>query len=275
MKRYQRVNLCNGDKQSLKQYSNFCTYIFEDVEDHIKTASTEMLPEDKRSSLSSALNSSCFALYFYHFEYVLPPIKPLTFISSIVEVAKEFFYCEKKTKNKWISWNRQFYIGTLFSLLKNDRQSLQKISRWVDHAAMAMNNKHPFDISTSATINYFSPLFFALAQYFCEEPHEKYVKEINCIKEGTRSVIKTFLKIWESIDSQDSNAFKKQFVQLVNKHIQKSAKTKPPGTFMPGNIISEEATWMWNIALRSGMEMPELPEEIMDRIVTPQSIGLE
>jgi hypothetical protein len=270
MRRYERVNLWGGEEQRLQNYRIH----FQSTKNSIQAAATQKTPEDKRSHLGFALTSSYAALLYYHFDLPSPPIKEKTFISSTIDTAITFFYCGKKTRLA-IHWNRPFYLGTLFSLLKNDKESLKKIAEWVDRSEIGKPDNHPFDLSTSATITYFSPLFFIFAQYFCNVPREKYSKEIESIKNGYRSSTKTLLKIWENIYAQDTDNLRKQLVQLVNKHIKEVSKMKPPLNLTPQRIVSQEATWMWNIALRSGMEMPELPEEIMDRIVTPQSIGLE
>ncbi|MDR2641512.1 MAG: hypothetical protein LBC74_01830 [Planctomycetaceae bacterium] len=271
MKRYERVNFCGGNEQSLQ---NFKIH-FRWTKDSIKEAAKEKLPMEKRVELSRALTSFFLGSLYYHFELPSPPIKAKVFINNAIETAIAYFYCGKKTKSTIIHWNQPFYFGTLFSLLKNDRESLKKIAEWVDHTVMNMPNHHPFDILTGGTINYFSPLFFVFAQYFRDVPRKNYSKEIESIKNGYRSSTKTLLNIWENIYTQNTDNFEKQLVQLVNKHIHKISGLKPPLNSEPINIISLEATWMWNIALRSGMEMPVLPEEIMDRIVTPQSIGLE
>jgi hypothetical protein len=271
MKRYERVNLWNGDGQSLQNYRIH----FQSIKSSIQAAATQKTPEDKRSHLGFALTASYATLLYYHFEIDSPPIKPMVFVCKAVNIAKQYFYCPPKAK-RWACWNRAFYFGTLFSLLNNNQKTLIEIAEWVDRTTVnKFNNDHPFDFSTSATINYYSPLFYVFAQYFCGIPRNKYSKEINCIKNGNRTAVKTLLKIWESIDAQDFNVFEKLLVQLVNKHIKDVAKMKPPFNLTPQRLVSREATWMWNIALRSGMKMPELPEEIMDRIVTPQSIGLE
>jgi hypothetical protein len=289
MKRYERVNLLDGVKERFEGSSHFLNKTVEDVTEIANNLPTT---SNAKTILTFAIHNCHIALWDYHFEISCPPppVPVSFFIDNGINCALQYFYgkwrngfrnfpyeapCTEKESRLVTQWNHEFYRGSLFSLLKNDNESLLRISQWIDRDIIQIGAIHPFNDSSHAPIFYFSPLFYVFAQYFCNVPREKYATEIDSIVNGVRSATKTLLKIWESIYNKDTKSFETQILAMVNKHIQKSAKTKQPFTFLSYNIISHEATWMWNIALRSGMEMPELPEKIMDRIVTPQSLGLE
>jgi hypothetical protein len=284
MKRFERVNLFNRP-QNFDGFAEPLTRAKNDIERLDMT-------RNKSSALQHILNDCYLTLLYYHFEISNPePIKPVSyFIDHGIDCTLQYFYGNWRNEYKQFpyeepytekesrlrtTWNREFYQGSLFSLFKNDKESLLKIAQWIDRDIIAIGAIHPFDYSSHTSITYFSPLFYVFAQYFCGVPREKYAQEIDCITKGTRSVTKALLKVWESIYEKDSKTFEKQIVQMLDKHIKQASKMKPPFDFSPLNIVSQEITLMWNIALRSGMKMPEFPEEIMDRIVTPQSIGLE
>jgi hypothetical protein len=289
MKRYERVNLLEGVKE---RFEGSLYFLNKTVKDVTEIADNLPTTSNAETMLTFAIHNCYHALWYYHFEIsdLLLPVPVSFIIDNGINCALQYFYgkwrngfrsfpyeapCTEKESRLVTQWNHQFYRGSLFSLLKNDKESLLRISQWIDRDIIQIGAIHPFNNSSHAPIFYFSPLFYVFAQYFCNVPREKYATEIDSIANGVRSATKTLLKIWESIYNKDTKSFETQILAMVNKHIQKSAKTKQPFTFMPDNIISQEATLMWNIALRSGMEMPEFPEEIMDRIVTPQSLGLE
>jgi hypothetical protein len=290
MKRYQRVNLLNGTEQ----FDGTAYFLNKTVTEVTEIANNLPTTSNAETMLSFAIHDCYHVLWYYHFEISSPPppVPVSFFIDNGINCAMQYFYgkwrngfrnfsyetsCTEKESRLKTQWNHQFYRGSLFSLLKNDNESLLRISQWVDRDVLEIGAIHPFNDSSHAPVFYFSPLFFVFAQYFCNVPREKYATEIDSIVKGTRSATKTLLKIWESIYAKDSISFKKQMEQILNKHIQKSAKAKMKAPFMltAYDIISHEATLMWNIALRSGMEMPEFPEEFMDKIITPQSIGFE
>jgi hypothetical protein len=284
MKRYERVNLFNG----VKNFEGFAAPLTR-AKDDIERLD---VIGNKCFALQHILGDCYLTLLYYHFETSNPePIKPISyFIDHGIDCTLQYFYgswrngykklpyeepCTAQESRLRTTWNHEFYQGSLFSLLKNDKESLLKIAQWIDRDIIEIGSIHPFDNSSHASITYFSPLFYIFAQYFCGIPREKYVQEIDCITKGTHFVTKTLLKVWESIYERDPKTFEKQIMQMLDKHIKQASKMKPPFDFSPLNIVSQEITLMWNIALRSGMKMPEFPEEVMDKIITPQSLGLE
>lgn len=282
MKRYQRVNLFGGDPKILAGGANVLKQKIESIEKMRKA-------ENRETALSFGLHDCLNGLWYYHFEMAPMPEVPVTasfFVDNGIDFAWEYFEgdwrngykmfpyeepCTAEESRLKTQWNHQFFQGTLLCLLKNDRDSLERIAKWIDRDIIPIGASNPFGGHSHATLFYYSPLFFVFARYFCGVDQEEYAQEIDSIKNGKQAKTKTFLKILESICSQDAKGFEKQISKIVTNFIKTNEKVDQ----RISEDISYEATWMWNIALRSCMTMPELPEEIMDRIMTPQSIGLE
>ncbi len=281
MKRYERVNLFGGDPKVLGRQVDVLNVKIKEVNDTRHAANKEF-------ALSSGLVICSSYLQSYHFESLPDTDLPATvefFIDNGINFCLDYFYgdwrngfqrfhyetpCTSEESRLITQWNHEFYRGTLLCLLKNDIESLRRISKWIDRDIIHIGASNPFGGNSHATLFYYSPLFFVFAKYFCGINRTEYAPEIESIKNGKQSATKTLLKIWESICKQDTKDFDKLISQLVKKHIKANEKE-----IRHREIVSNEATWMWNMALRSGMTMPVLPEEIMDRIITPQSIGLE
>ena len=286
MKRFQRVNLYNSSNWD--EIEKNSEYKFQDIKSSIERSGGS---QDCSFQVHWDISYIQAAIYSFFFEIPSSSIPLAYFIDSGIELSKGFFFgkwrerhiCDgdskplTKEQARLLPWNGAFREGTFCCLLKNDKTSLVDFSKWVGRDQLNCLSSNPFDISNPHTyVPHFSPLFFVVAQFWCGCSIDDYSDEIEMVKKSKSASAKSLLKIWESVCEKDTDGFEKKIIQEVERKMNKAAKTKDPRiAFAPVTIVSAEATWMWNLALRSGMEMPILSEEIMDRIITPQALGLE
>jgi hypothetical protein len=226
------------------------------------------------------------ALLLCHFE--IPNFKKTSnfFIKIGIEWTIEFFYGEWREKYRefenekywryYLYWETCFRYGLLFSLLAQDKEPLLRIAEWIE------NDLYYDKDSYSAQEMAFQLI---IAYYIRGKSPNDYSEQVDLINKSHKRFPKMCLTVFDAVINQDTSNFEKSISKLVNWHIKNLIQKYPdkphrgvlnPVEFRyhPENMISLEASWLWNIALISGMKMPELPEEVMDRIVTPQSIGL-
>jgi hypothetical protein len=230
-------------------------------------------------------------LLYYHFEVPYPDRDVLFFIEKGTEIAVEYFYGDWREgyrrfyyekpmpREYWrynLNWNPCFRYGLLFTLLSHDKKPLQCIAEWIE-------NDLYYDKDSYSSQEMAFQLI--IAYYIRGKSSNDYSEQVDLINKSHRRFPKMCLAIFDTITKQDISNFEKLICKLVNWHIKNLIQKYPDKPklkvnpveyrYHPENIISLEASWLWNIALISGMEMPtNLSEEVMDRIVTPQSVGL-
>jgi hypothetical protein len=93
------------------------------------------------------------------------------------------------------------------------------------------------------------------------------------LQKSSRRRPKLNLEILQTIVLGDVKQFKDTVTKQVRQFIKSNATPNNPGS--PMFCIDFDVSILWNIARRTQMVITDFPEEIMDRIVTPLSIGLQ
>ncbi len=160
-----------------------------------------------------------------------------------------------------MSWLDLFRIGILASVVLNDREGLRVIASWVDNEF----SRDELDYS-QADIDY----YVALGKYINHGIMQKSI--IDSLMNQRRKRPRFLIEILEAIDKKDGKQFVKVFTEY-HKLFDKSECDKD--SFLIFKNVNLNGSILWNIAKDRLDEMPIFPEGIMDRIITPQSLGLE
>jgi hypothetical protein len=191
---------------------------------------------------------------------------------------REFDYEKPMPREHWrynLNWCSSFRYGLLFALLSQDKEPLQRIVEWIE------NDLYYDKDSYSAQEMAFQ---LVIAYHIRGKSPKDYSEQVDLINKSHKQLPKMCLAIFDTMIKQDISGFEKMVCKLVKWHIKNLIRKYPdrpklkvnPVEFRyhPENIVSLEASWLWNVARLSGMKIPtNLPEEIMDRIITPQSVG--
>ncbi len=162
---------------------------------------------------------------------------------------------------KQISWLDSFRIGILAGVILNDREGLREIASWVDGEF----SRDELDYS-QADIDY----YVVLGKYINHGTIQKSI--IDSIMNQRRKRPRFLTEILETIDKRDSKQFVKVFTEY-HKLFDKSECDKDVFLLFRNDNINGSV--LWNLAKMHGLEHEKFSEEIMDRIITPQSLGLE
>ncbi|MDR3109862.1 MAG: hypothetical protein LBU65_09285 [Planctomycetaceae bacterium] len=214
------------------------------------------------------------AAYAVHLGIHLPfdDLKP--YFHRGVEVAYLYFCGDWRANDKpsqhsvWthrecrqnMNWIDSFSRGLLLSLLVDDNIHITNIAGWVGD-----------DLEEDGTGTYtLNDVWYliALGRFLRKESFSEYTAKI---KSKSRRRQKFLIDVLESIDKRDVNAFETGLTTFIKYFIKNEVDT----TEWFESNISRDASVLWNAARHVGMVMPDFPEKVMDRIVTPQTIGLE
>jgi hypothetical protein len=284
-KRYERVNFMCLNNTYIQYFINHINGICDtrDSRDYTMTSKAGWLETDIRDIF--------LGLLYYHFEVPYPNHDVLFFIEKGIEWTIEYFYGDWREgyrefsyekpmpREYWryhLRWNPCFRHGLLFALLAQDKEPLLRIAEWIENDLYYDKNSYSAQEIAFQLI---------IAYYIRGKSPNDYSEQVDLINKSHKRFPKMCLAIFDTIVTQDTLEFERLMSKFIQWYIQSLIKKYPdkphlianPVEFRyhPQNIISQEASWLWNIALISGMKMPtNLSDEIMDRIVTPQSVGL-
>jgi hypothetical protein len=163
---------------------------------------------------------------------------------------------------KEMSWVDTFRRGVLVALILCDEKSITNIASWTD----GDYSNDELDYS-KADIEY----YVTLGQFLKGKNLSELKQQIDTIKKQSRKRPKLLLEVLEAIVCQDNSIFLNRFLEYC-KYFDKKECDKED--FLLFKNINTDGSILWNLAKTQGLEIPELPEEIMDRIMTCESIGL-
>jgi hypothetical protein len=164
---------------------------------------------------------------------------------------------------KEMHWAIGFHGSLLCTLIVNNIEATRKIAQWVDEDLCDTYWQENFSVEDILYLTVFGKIIRGEKWEYCNSIIEK-------ISKSRRRRPKLLLEVLESIIKKDDVAFENS-IQKYMKHFLKSEARIDEGY---EGVISVYASVLWNYASLEGIKLPLFPEEIMDRIVTPQSVGL-
>jgi hypothetical protein len=174
-----------------------------------------------------------------------------------------------ETRQK-IGWVYTFRDGLLAALLLDDRDSVQKMLDWIQIDVCR-------DKSRSAQTDPSDVEYLMLLGHFFRTGHLDNVDSLKeAVRKGRCKRTQMLLDCLERIVTKDV----KKFVTLFEKYLKHAFKSNllfshPDSPRSPAALIDIDACIIWTVALRSGLILPELPDELMDYVIRPQTLGLD
>jgi hypothetical protein len=308
MKRYERVRLYKGGEHAisilntsqsnaLKKLTN--EYIAGIMESMHKASEGSLYHHIGGHNISDTHLTNIVTEYFWfiasevHYEAIeLPKDSVIQSLRIVVQAILYFLYGKWRTCYSWhnincyspegppyltvdetrqkIGWVLTFRDGLLAALVLDDRDSAQKMLDWIqvdtcrDKSRIAQTD--PSDVE-----------YLMLLGHFFRTGHlDNVVSLKEAVRKGRCKRTQMMLDCLERIVTKDV----KKFVSLFEKYLKHAFKlnllfSHPDSPRSPAALTDIDASIIWTVALRSGLALPELPDELMDYVIRPQTLGFE
>jgi hypothetical protein len=169
--------------------------------------------------------------------------------------------CTLELYRKNMGWMDEFQIGILVALIMDDKKGLHEITQWIN-GVFCQNEFGYMRIDIDYNV--------VLGKYLNQGHfHESLT---NSIKNQRRKRPKFCTEMLEAVDQKDSKRFVKFFIEY-HKLFDRNECDKE--TFLLCKSVNINGSILWNLASRRGLEDLEFSENIMDRVITPQTLGLD
>ena len=226
--------------------------------------------------LRSEINCCVELARMTHLQYELPFGDTLPYIKKGRDVAIEYFYGNWRESyqkfpasiytrddcRKELRWDEEFQHGILCALWIGDEKNLAKLASWVDDDLV------DYGIYDCSEVDAW--FLVLLAKFLKGESLQTNSHIVEIIRKKNRRRPKLLLDVLESIENVPI-----RFGEVLAKYVKYYVKSEfNPEETSPLDCVSKMASVLWATAKRVDVVMPLLPEEIMDRIMTSESIGL-
>ena len=212
-------------------------------------------------------------LLLEHFQFAHPFGSVRRYAEMLVKFSREYFNakwidnsmtafgCLPDLYKKRMTWLDPFRLGVLVAIMMNDQEGVHEITSWINGEF----SRDELDY-TQADIDY----YVVLGKYLNQGVLQKFL--IDSIKNRRRKRPKYLTEMLEALAQKDSKRFAAFFIEY-HKLFDKNECDKD--AFLLFKNVNINGSILWNLAKLRGLEIPEFSENIMDRIITPQSIGLD
>jgi hypothetical protein len=270
MYRYQRINCENLD----------FPLIISDLQKYLPKLNEIQLRQSValEGQMAFELNMCMELAAIKHIQYEKLPFNDIApYIITGTKIAIEYFYGDwreayqiypaslynRQDCRKHLTWDEEFVRGALYALWTDNKDALNKITNYLDDDLVDFGM---FDCSESDAWFY-----VLLGKFLQKQSLQKNIHITKIIREKSRRRAKLLLEILESMENNSE-----QFCDKVSKYIKYFIKNEiDTESGAAAHHLSPIASLLWEVARYFEIELPILPEEIMDRIITRKSIGLE
>lgn len=163
-----------------------------------------------------------------------------------------------------LGWDIEFHAGLTLSLLADDDNAIRNLAGWVDWDLI----EYIEYIGPPITLNDFK-YYVILGMYLSGRSLDSCESAMNDILNGRNRRPKLLLRTLLAIHERDEVAFRKLFIEYVKYYRKQEIEFGS----LP-ECYSIQATILWAVARREGLIVSDPPEDIMELVVTPESIGL-
>jgi hypothetical protein len=171
-------------------------------------------------------------------------------------------YSREDCRNQ-LSWDDEFIDGLLCAFWTNDLINITKISQWVDSDLIEDSyfESHIMD----------AWILIILGKLIHKKTLSGSEFILDKIRNNKRRRTKLLLDIIQVIDQKNHKDFSKVIINYIKFFVKNETDPTLPLRF---GYMSKIASLLWETARYFEIELPILSEEIMDRIITRESIGL-
>jgi hypothetical protein len=171
-------------------------------------------------------------------------------------------YSREECRKQW-SWDDEFIDGLLCAFWTNDFISAIKISQWVD--SDLIDNYFECHIMDAW-------ILIILGKFIHKKTLSGSEFIIDKIQNSKRRRAKLLLDIIKAIDQKNHENFSRTIMSYVKFFIKNEADTTLSLSYYH---ISRIASLLWETARYFEIELPILSEEIADRVITRETIGVQ
>lgn len=271
--RYERISFCKENVFAFGgNYEDYYRKIEEFADEEIQNENILDPEWDGRveracaSAMMYAMDLPC--LRHCEFPTTLTDDHCKMLLQRSIKIALYYFYDNwfkrELYTRQMMEWSRIVPDALFVTLLCGDYAATEKILDWLDDDVIESGD-HIFEITEMD-----ARVLVLLAAFVCGRPKEKYQPLVEKIRAGKKRRAKFMLSILEAIEAKDDAAFAKAFQDFVKYYIKSEIKLDS-GTYGSLCILG---SILWEVARWKGIHLPTLPDEMMDRIVTRETVRL-
>jgi hypothetical protein len=269
--RYLRISYCRDNVDG-----NY-NVIPEAIDRNIPDIGTLSLDNNFKGNISGAAFSD-----LVHIEYILCTRHcelPLNIsdeqvhqmVRKGIQITLRYYY-DNWYEREWstrqtMRWTEIHPIGILCALLNGDKESIKKIAEYLDED-MIESGEYLFTVCENEMEGRFLVLLSVL---LAEKSYDAYLHLAEQIHQGKKKKAKLLLEVLDSIVTKDNNRFTKTFQEYIKYFIKREVDLSGGAD----ESVSILGSILWETARIQGISLPNLPEEIMDRVVIRETIGIQ
>jgi hypothetical protein len=187
-------------------------------------------------------------------------------IQIILRYYYDTWYEREKYTRNMIGWTGIHTIGILCALLNGEKEFTKKIAEYPDEDIIGNDGDYLFDTDEME-----SSFLVLLSVLLAEKPYETYSHLAEQIRQGKKKKAKLLLEVLDAIVTKDNDKFTKTFQEYIKYFIKREVDLSGGAD----ESVSILGSILWETARIQGISLPKLPEEIMDRVVTRETIGVQ
>ncbi|MDR1291655.1 MAG: hypothetical protein LBK06_10690 [Planctomycetaceae bacterium] len=254
---------------------NFSRSTYESYAEFVKTKSANIGKYfyDSKFIMSNSLAlleiSPCFEIAcLKHAEIpadkILDDVTP--FLQKCATISIDYFWQLDNKSGKYIrqsvEWAFVYPMSLMCSLWLAEETSIFRIAEW---------SNETIEYQPDADMSKMDTLFFIiLSRFICSGTLSNNKHLIEIIRSNKARRPKLLVDVLEAIEQKDTLLFQ----NTLEKYIKHYIKNEVDSNSIEGSI-SLYASLVWETARYEGLVLPSFPEDIMDRIVTRESIGCD
>jgi hypothetical protein len=182
------------------------------------------------------------------------------------------YYFDNWHEREWstrqtMRWTGIHPTGILCALLIGDKESIKKIAEYLDED-MIESGEYLFPVCEDEMIGSFLVLLSVL---LAEKSYDAYSHLAEQIRQGKKKKAKLLLEVLDAIVAKDNDKFAKTLQEYIKYFIKREVDLSGGAD----ESVSTLGSILWETARIQGISLPKLPEEIMDRVVTRETIGVQ
>jgi hypothetical protein len=175
------------------------------------------------------------------------------------------WYEREEYTRQMMEWTGIHPPGILCALLSGDKESIKKIAEYLDED-MIESGDYIFNIDEMD-----GRFLVLLSVLLAEKPYDAYLHLAERIRQGKKKKAKLLLEVLDTIVAKDHDKFVKTFQEYIKYFIKREVDLSGGAD----ESVSILGSILWETARIQGISLPNLPEEIMDRVVTRETIGIQ
>jgi hypothetical protein len=186
-------------------------------------------------------------------------------IQIIIRYYYDNWYEREQYTRQMMEWTGIHPTGILCALLNGEKESIKKIAAYLDED-MLESGDYIFNIDEMD-----GRFLILLSVLLAEKPYDAYWHLAEQIRQGKKKKAKLLLNVLDAIVAKDNDQFTKTFQEYIKYFIKREMDLSGGH----GESVSILGAILWETARIKGISLPNLPEEIMDRVVTRETIGIQ